>query len=217
MATPHGAPGGLSVGPEELPGDREVPPPHSVPWGPYADCRPCAEVLLRGLRTPHRAEEARRGPVAAPSRGPAPSVVRYAKWDDLVHVAGNALSLERRRSDPRCGESPDAREGPGRERPWWGGPFGGAKPPARGDPTRYPGGRAAMGVSQGGTQGCDRGSRGGPGGPKKGLHLSRLGELLNTQKNVHFLAPPGGAPRGAQNGWYLGVPPRAPKYTIGIE
>ena len=36
------------------------------------------------------------------------------------------------------------------------------------------------------------------GGAKKGLKLSRLGELLNTQKNVHFLctrgAPPGGAP-----------------------
>ena len=32
------------------------------------------------------------------------------------------------------------------------------------------------------------------GGPKKGPKLSRLGELLNTQKNVHFLAPR--APRG---------------------
>lgn len=47
---------------------------------------------------------------------------------------------------------------------------------------------------------------------KKGLKLSRLGELLNTQKNVHFFAPAGlpggGAPREAQkctqNGPILG-------------
>ena len=38
---------------------------------------------------------------------------------------------------------------------------------------------------------------------KKGLKLSRLGELLNTQKNVHFFAPRG-APRG-------GSPPGGPK------
>ena len=47
---------------------------------------------------------------------------------------------------------------------------------------------------------------------KKGLKLSRLGELLNTQKNVHFFAPRG-APRGeppreaqkcTQNGPILG-------------
>ena len=36
------------------------------------------------------------------------------------------------------------------------------------------------------------------GGPKKWPKLSRLGELLNTQKNVHFFAPRGGPPRGAQ-------------------
>ena len=38
---------------------------------------------------------------------------------------------------------------------------------------------------------------------KKGLKLSRLGELLNTQKNVHFFALPGRPGRGN--------PPGAPK------
>ena len=49
--------------------------------------------------------------------------------------------------------------------------------------------------------------RGAPsrGGPKKGQNLSRLGELLNTQKNVHFFAPPGDPPGGP-----LGGPPRPP-------
>ena len=37
------------------------------------------------------------------------------------------------------------------------------------------------------------------GGPKKGPKLSRLGELLNTQKNVHFLAPRAPRGPGAQN------------------
>ena len=46
----------------------------------------------------------------------------------------------------------------------------------------------------GGPRGGPRGARG---GQKKCKFLSRLGELLNTQKNVHILAPPGGAPRGA--------------------
>ena len=40
-----------------------------------------------------------------------------------------------------------------------------------------------------------------PRGRKKVTKLSRLGELLNTQKNVHFFAPradrPGGAPKMA--------------------
>ena len=37
------------------------------------------------------------------------------------------------------------------------------------------------------------------GGPKKGPKLSRLGELLNTQKNVHFLHPRApGAPQGSR-------------------
>ena len=36
-----------------------------------------------------------------------------------------------------------------------------------------------------------------PGDPKKWPKLSRLGELLNTQKNVHFLALRGGAPPGS--------------------
>ena len=41
------------------------------------------------------------------------------------------------------------------------------------------------------------------GGPKKGTKLSRLGELLNTQKNVHFFAPPGGrAPGGPPGGLF---------------
>ena len=39
-----------------------------------------------------------------------------------------------------------------------------------------------------------------PGGAKKWPKLSRLGELLNTQKNVHFFAPRGGPPRGAPPG-----------------
>ena len=50
-----------------------------------------------------------------------------------------------------------------------------------------------MGAKMGGPAGV---SPGPPGRPK----LSRLGELLNTQKNVHFFAPPGGAPRGASRG-----------------
>ena len=42
---------------------------------------------------------------------------------------------------------------------------------------------------------------GGPGGgSKKGAKLSRLGELLNTQKNVHFLSPRGNPPRGGVPG-----------------
>ena len=41
---------------------------------------------------------------------------------------------------------------------------------------------------------------------KKRPKLSRLGELLNTQKNVHFLPPPGGSPRGGQNGTPGGPP-----------
>ena len=42
---------------------------------------------------------------------------------------------------------------------------------------------------------------GGPGGgSKKGAKLSRLGELLNTQKNVHFLSPRGDPPRGGVPG-----------------
>ena len=43
------------------------------------------------------------------------------------------------------------------------------------------------------------------GGGKKGPKLSRLGELLNTQKNVHFFAPPGGSPPGSPK-----VHPRRP-------
>ena len=45
------------------------------------------------------------------------------------------------------------------------------------------------------------GSGGRPGaarGRKKWPKLSRLGELLNTQKNVHFFALPGGAPGAGQ-------------------
>ena len=48
----------------------------------------------------------------------------------------------------------------------------------------------------GGPRGGPRGARG---GQKKCKFLSRLGELLNTQKNVHILAPPGGPPGGPQN------------------
>ena len=39
--------------------------------------------------------------------------------------------------------------------------------------------------------------------------LSRLGELLNTQKNVHFL-PPRGPPRGAKKSTQGGIPPGPP-------
>ena len=50
------------------------------------------------------------------------------------------------------------------------------------------------------------------GGPKKGPKLSRLGELLNTQKNVHFFALPGGAPgRGVPGGGSRGGPGRGVK------
>ena len=48
------------------------------------------------------------------------------------------------------------------------------------------------------------------GGPKKGPKLSRLGELLNTQKNVHFFAPRGdGPPDGPLGGYFPigGIPP----------
>ena len=48
---------------------------------------------------------------------------------------------------------------------------------------------------------------GAPRGEKKSKFLSRLGELLNTQKNVHFLAPPGGPPGGPRWGTPLGYPP----------
>lgn len=47
------------------------------------------------------------------------------------------------------------------------------------------------------------------GGPEKVRELSRLGELLNTQQNVHFLGPPGnpGILGGYGGG---GVPPYTP-------
>ena len=46
-------------------------------------------------------------------------------------------------------------------------------------------------------------SRGGPaGGPK----LSRLGELLNTQKNVHFFAPRGSRAPGGPKCTPAGTP-----------
>ncbi len=45
-----------------------------------------------------------------------------------------------------------------------------------------------------------------PGGGKKWPKLSRLGELLNTQKNVHFFPPRGGRPGGAPRGGPGGVP-----------
>ena len=52
---------------------------------------------------------------------------------------------------------------------------------------------------------------GGPGGAQKlSKILSRLGELLNTQKNVHFFAPRG-APRGSQKGTQGGTPLDPPK------
>ena len=43
------------------------------------------------------------------------------------------------------------------------------------------------------------------GDPKKGTKLSRLGELLNTQKNVHFFAPPGDGPPGGPRGAYFPI------------
>ena len=42
--------------------------------------------------------------------------------------------------------------------------------------------------------------------PKKGTKLSRLGELLNTQKNVHFLALPGPPPGEAPGGPKMHLP-----------
>ena len=53
--------------------------------------------------------------------------------------------------------------------------------------------RSPLGPHMGGLTGVPRGP---PGGHK----LSRLGELLNTQKNVHFFAPGGWAPRGPPGG-----------------
>ena len=55
------------------------------------------------------------------------------------------------------------------------------------------------------------------GGWKKWPKLSRLGELLNTQKNVHFFPPGAGAragargtPRGVPGGVPRGTPPNPP-------
>jgi len=48
------------------------------------------------------------------------------------------------------------------------------------------------------------------GGPKKGPKLSRLGELLNTQKNVHFFAPRGAPPGGPRPGGQKVHPWRPP-------
>ena len=61
--------------------------------------------------------------------------------------------------------------------------------------------RGLTGIPPG--EGQNGGSRG---GRKKWPKLSRLGELLNTQKNVHFFAPPGGAPRGGPGGVLGGWP-----------
>ena len=58
-------------------------------------------------------------------------------------------------------------------------------------PISHPAGAQAPGGPRGGSRG----------GRKKWPKLSRLGELLNTQKNVHFFAPPGGgAPGGSRGG-----------------
>ena len=109
-----------------------------------------------------------------------------------------------------------SREGPGRERPWWGGPYGGAKPPPdwgvcdygwlwvpRGGPMGGPGGAFWGGCP--GPPFLARPGRGAKIVPK----LSRLGELLNTQKNVHFFVPrgpPGGPPGGAHFGGIFYTP-----------
>ena len=74
-----------------------------------------------------------------------------------------------------------------------GGPPGGEKkciffPPLRGGSRGVPGPREAVGRQPP--------LRDPPENPKKRFLLSRLGELLNTQKNVHFLPPPGA--RGAR-------------------
>ena len=53
--------------------------------------------------------------------------------------------------------------------------------------------------------------------PKKCRILSRLGELLNTQRNVHFLASrpaPAGPARGRSWGGYPGLPGGAPGHPL---
>ena len=52
------------------------------------------------------------------------------------------------------------------------------------------------------------------GGKKSVPKLSRLGELLNTQKNVHFLCTPGAPPGGAQKCPSGGPLKRPPKRTL---
>ena len=68
------------------------------------------------------------------------------------------------------------------------------------------------------------GFRGGPGGRpgaargrKKWPKLSRLGELLNTQKNVHFFALPGGAPGAGQKCTSRGGPPGGVKTPLYVQ
>ena len=110
------------------------------------------------LRTPHRAEEARRVPSQPFSLShPAQQASRYARervtWVDGATVNASWIA-GKVRSGPILALSGEVLG----DIPW--GPRPGP---------------------------C-------PGGPKKGKNLSRLGELLNTQKNVHFLPP--GAPGG---------------------
>ena len=76
--------------------------------------------------------------------------------------------------------------------------------------------RGLRGLAPGNPQ--NGGSRG---GRKKWPKLSRLGELLNTQKNVHFFAPRGTPPGGGVRGGFWGVvsdPPKNPllntKYSL---
>ena len=68
------------------------------------------------------------------------------------------------------------------------------------DPTPYPPlvETCPGGAPTGGSGGAQNGGPGGAPRGEKNFKLSRLGELLNTQKNVHFFAPPlRGPPRGA--------------------
>ena len=100
---------------------------------------------------------------------------------------------------------PEGVPGPPKKGPFWGVP--GGVPGTPRDPLRGP--RGPGGAKNGGTwQGSSE---------KSPIIPSRLGELLNTQKNVHFLAPrgppgpPPGTPLGgAQNGPSRGVPGGSP-------
>ena len=173
-----------------------VPPAPSRCLRPWTSRRgppgPCfAQLSPLPLSTPHAAEEAARGPVANASvETTSNHMGRAAPGAGLGVQGGQPLMLS---SDSLV---------PGSSRRGYSSP-----------PRLWPPGRAGPGGSGGVSRGVPPG--GGVwgagfcpgGGPGKCPILSRLGELLNTQKNVHA-GPPPGAPPGAPREGGLGGYPR---------